>query len=221
MIFDILSKTSWYLLFITAFIFFVFRNKLGSRLLIYFSYYLIYISLGEIVAKLITLSPIKYNLWWYNIMLNGQYFFYFYLYYHLIKHAKVKKIFKALYIGYIFYFVLNYLVFFKGWNVYQSFPFTFGNVVIILSVFWFLIELFQTEEILNLNKSLIFWISLGVLFHFILYAPTEVVATYYFNLNINEQFIIKIISLILYFSNISMYFFFLFGLWKTKLSKSS
>ena len=219
MIYDIVSGTSWYLLFITAFIFFIFRNKLGSQLLIYFSYYLIYISLGELVAKLITLSPIKYNLWWYNIFLNGQYFFYFFMYYELIKNMKIKRWLIVSYISYISYFIINYFFLFKGWNAYQSFPFTLGNVIIIFSIFYFLIELFQTEEILNLNKSLIFYISLGLLFHFILYSPTEVVVSYFTKFEQDENINYNIISYILFFSNIIMYFFFLFGLWITKLSK--
>lgn len=209
------------MLFVTTIIALLYRKRFGAPPMKYIPYYLVYISLVEIGAYIIMYSPIRYNIWWYNIMLNGEVFFYFYLYYNLIQNKTVKRVLLVLLVFYIIYYLVNYFILTNDWNINQSFPFSFGSIIIIFSIFWYLIELFQSDKVLEIHKLLIFWISIGLLFYFIVSIPS-LLSSYYFG---KKEYInnptTKFFQIGQFISNIIMYSFYLYGiLWISKPQKS-
>lgn len=219
MFLNIISEISWYLLFFTTIISFIYRKRFGAAPMKYIPYYLIFISLVEIIAILIKYSPLKYNVWWYNIMANGIYLFYLYLYYHLIESVKFKIVIKIFTFVYIVFYFINYLFLSESWNTFQSFPFSLGSFLLLICVFWYLIELFKSDEVMYIGKMLSFWISIGLLFHLIIQSPSLISATYFKKTEfINNQNVI-IFSVFMFISNILMYIFYLIGIWNSKLSK--
>lgn len=219
MLFEIINNTSKYLLFIVTIISFFNLKKFKKLPLNLFPYYLLFLSFVEIIAYIIALSPIKYNVWWYNIMLSFQYLFLFYFYFKLIKNEKIKSILIALSIIYICFFIYHYLIINDDWNKYQSYPFFFGNLIVIFSVFTFLIELFKSDEILYLKNSFLFWISLGLLFQFILIIPYDFISMNFMKSEFINHPNIKSFILVVYVANIIFYTLFLIGIWNTKASK--
>lgn len=220
MLIKIISEISWYLLFFTTVISFIYRKRFGPAPMKYLPYYLIYISLVEIIALLIINSSIKYNVWWYNIMGNGIYLFYLYLYYHLIESTKFKKVIQIFVLVYLAFYLVNYLFLSENWNTFQSFPFSLGSFFVLISVFWYLIELFQSDEIMYLGNMISFWVSVGLLFHVIIQSPSFVSATYFKKIEFINNPHISIFSTFMYLSNIIMYAFYLIGIWNSKSSKS-
>ncbi len=219
MLFEILYNTSKYLLFIVTITAFLNFEKFGKTPLKYFVYYLFYLSIIEIVAFSIALSSMKYNIWWYNITLNGQYLFLFYFYFKLIKNENIKTVLIVLSIIYIIFFIYHYLIINDDWNKYQTYPFFVGNLMVIFSVFWYLIELFKSDEILYLKKSLPFWISLGLLFQFILIIPYDLISINFMKSEFINHPTVKLFTFVLYAANIIFYTLFLIGIWNTKASK--
>jgi hypothetical protein len=207
-------------MFITAIIALIYRQRFGDSPIKYIPYYLVYISLVEIGALIILYSPMKYNIWWYNIMLNGEFFFYFYLYYHLISNPKIKKVLLLGFIFYIIYFLINYLILSEHWNVHQTFPYAVGSIIIIISVFWYLIELFQSDKVLDITQNIIFWISVGLLFYLIVSLP-KVISNYYLSkIEYINNPIAKISMIVQFIANITMYCFYIYGIWISKPQKS-
>ncbi len=220
MYYIILSNISFYLMFITAIIALIYRQRFGDSPIKYIPYYLVYISLVEIGAFIILYSPIKYNVWWYNIMLNGEFFFYFYLYYHLISNQKIKKVLLLGLIFYIIYFLINYLILSEHWNVPQTFPYAVGSIILIISVFWYLIELFQSDYVLDITRNIIFWISVGLLFYLIISLPRVISNYYLMKIEYINNPIAKLSMIVQFIANITMYSFYIYGIWISKPQKS-
>ncbi len=204
---------SRYILILTAIIAILYYKKYKQTPLKYIMLYLWYAALLEVVAsnmwKLLKIS----NAWWYNIGINIEILFYLYLYYQYISNKSTKKFILIGGTIYESYFLINYLILSDNWNVYQYFPFTLGSLLIIVVVFMFLLEMFQSDKVLYSGKYLIFWVSLGLLFYNIIPLP----------LFVARGFIPNSLSLmnIQFIGNILMYFSFIYGfIWSSMKYKS-
>jgi len=197
------GEFSRYILILTAGIATLYYKKYKQTPLRYIMYYLWYAALLEVVASnMWQLFKIS-NAWWYNIGINIEILFYLYLYYQYIVNKRIKNFILIGGLIYESYFLINYLVLSDNWNVYQYFPFTLGSLLIIVVVFMFLLEMFQSDKVLYSGRYLIFWISLGLLLYNIIPLP----------LFVARSFITNSISImnIQFTGNILMYFSFIYG----------
>ncbi|MBT8317643.1 MAG: hypothetical protein HKP59_08445 [Lutibacter sp.] len=78
-----------------------------------------------------------------------------------------------------------------------------GGILIVISIMIYFSELVQSDGILNLKKSMFFWISLGALFFYIGVIPVDVIAKF-----INFGVVLRVITLLL---NLLMAGFFITG----------
>lgn len=155
-------------------------------------------------------------------MMNGEIFFFIYLYHNLIQNKTVKKSLIGLSGIYVVYFLVNFLILTENWNISQSFPYALGHNIIIFAIFWYLIEFFKTEKVMQMFQYLIVWISFGYLFFFIVNVPIEI-SSYYTNRveYINKGFF-KAITITKYSSGIVLFLFIITGiLWTSRRSISS
>ncbi|HIP49106.1 MAG TPA: hypothetical protein EYG92_09110 [Lutibacter sp.] len=190
-------------LVITAVIAWFSYTKYKSTPLKYLPIYLTYAAILENVANIL-LTVAQSNTWWYNIGINIEILFFLHLYYNYIKNKKNKKFLLICAIIYEVYFLINVFIL-ESWNDYQVFPFTVGGIFIIIFVFAFLLEMFQSSKILHTQKYLIFWISLGVLFYNIIPLPLFVTRSILSNYELSQMMVIQ------YLANIIMYLLFIYG----------
>jgi len=192
-----------FFLVITAVIAWVSYSKCKGTPLKYLPIYLSYAAILEIagnILKVVTQS----NTWWYNIGINVELLFYFFVYYNYIKNKKNKKFLLISAVIYEVYFVINVFVL-ESWTDYQVFPFTVGGIFIIIFVFVFLLEMFQSNKILHTKKYLIFWVSLGILFYNIIPLPLFVTRSILPDYELSQMMVIQ------YLANIIMYLLFIYG----------
>ena len=204
------ANISNFFLILTAIIATIYYKKYKGTPLNIVVFYLWYTVVLEYVAQ----YYLYYNAWWYNIGINIEILFYLYLYYQYISNKSIKKFILIGGTIYESYFLINYLVLSDNWNVYQNFPFTLGALLIIVVVFMFLLEMFQSDKVMYSGRYLIFWISLGLLFYNIIPLPLFVARSFIKNMAsmMNIQFI----------ANILMYFSFIYGfIWSSMNYKSS
>ncbi len=183
----------------------------------YLPYYLTYAAILEIGADIMSRSRLtNVTVWWYNIGINIEILFYLYIFYQYIENKKTKRL--LLYFGVLYesYFLINYLFFSDSLLLtYQAYPFVFGGIVIIITVFIFLLEMFQSDKVLHVGKYLIFWISIGLLFYNIIPLPSFALRKLIPDLEYS------IVMRIQYTSNIIMYLLFIYGfLWSSMKYKS-
>jgi len=191
-------------LLLTAIVATVKYHKLKNTPLMYLPYYLWYAVTLEYGADILANYGFNSN-WWYNIGINVELVFYFIIFHKYFINRNAKKF--LLYGGIVFefYFLNNWLIL-GNWNNLQVFPFTLGGIFMIIIIFIFLLEMFQSNKVLHTKKYLIFWISLGLLFYNIIPLPL-------FALRSITSFE-KVYSLMViqYIANIIMYLLFIYGL---------
>jgi hypothetical protein len=202
---------SRYILIVTAIVATITYPKYKQTPLKYLLFYIWYAVLLEIVARWLVLEG-YYNAWWYNVGINIEILFYLFLYYQYVSGNKLRRLILiggALYEG---YFLVNYLFLSDSWNEYQFFPFSTGGVLLIVVVFLFLLEMFQSDKVLYTEKYLIFWISLGLLFYNIIPLPLFVARAFISGYSLMG---------IQFLGNILMYFSFIYGfIWSSMKYKS-
>ncbi len=208
-------------LILTAIVSLIYYKKYKNTPLKYIVYYLWYAVLLEVGANVLRNVLGMYNAWWYNIGINIELVFYLVIFYQYISNKKTKKL---ILIGGVFYesfFLINYLFLSESWNTYQVFPFTFAGLVLIIAIFMFFLEMFQSDKVLYIGKYLIFWIGLGLLFYNVIPMPLLIGKYFYLEKNYSSS-IIVFINGIQYVGNLLMYVSFIYGfIWSSMTYKSS
>ena len=155
----------------------IYHKRTKNTPLRYLVFYLWFVVLVEIVAYFLA---VKYrnNIWWYNIDSNLEKIFYLSLFYQYINNATVKKILIFSAVIFEIFFIVFYVFYSGGWSFSQSFANSFGGLLVIIAIFIFLIELFQSDKVLYMQEYMIFWVSIGLLIYLIVAMPLNI--TYYY-----------------------------------------
>ncbi len=149
------------------------------------------------------------NFWLYNIQLIISAVFYT-VYFKWQLTSKVSK--KLLSIVVILFSIsaVAYLIFSGVYTVAFS-PFTLiaGTLMVLFSIGLYYLELLQSDLILNVTRSLPFYISIGVII-FNLCTPPLFLYSMFFSLTNNPEFV-PIYTLVIFGSNLIMYSIFILG----------
>lgn len=172
--------------------------------------------IGKYLSKGFTVP----NIWWFNIGINIEILFYLFVFYQYNISKSIRKF--ILYGGVVYelFFLINYIFFSESWNTLQSIPFGFGSFLVILAVFAFLIELFRSDQVLHVQKLLIFWVSIGLLFYLLVSMPLDIVrSNIIYKISYTKTW--SIVFSIQYVANILMYLSFIYGfIWSSMKYKS-
>ena len=157
-------------------------------------------------------NGIKYNIWIVNLL----YFIFFpviyYIYSKSISNKKYVLWIKIFLIAYLIISVVNWVIiqnFIKEWN---ELPFVAGSLFLIITIILYFIELLQSEKVVIFHRTLLFWISVGLLLFHAGAIP--------FSIKVNGYALIPgthKLFLILYLLANTMYLTFTFGfIWSKK-----
>jgi len=209
-----------FLLLVATIVAFITHNKYKNTPLKWIPYLLTYAFVTEIIAFYLGSNGI-YNGWVYNLYVNAEYLFYGYVFYRFIKGEKWKRIILFSGIIYEAYFLISYLFLSDSWYTLQTYPFAVGQILMIIFIFTFIIQILSSNKILNIQDYLIFWIALGLLFYFIIPLPLNVGKTILIENKIPRK-ITRVLYLTQYFGNYLLYTSFIYGfIWHSKTYKSS
>lgn len=125
---------------------------------------------SKIVFNLYTLVSITFFLWWFGSLLTNK-----------RRRTTIKYFIVVFWIANVLnaIFLLNVL--------YQStkYAFVVGVILLVITICYFFIEMFNKEVVLNIRNSIYFWFALGVLLFFATFLPFYV-TTNFFNQNIQS-----------------------------------
>lgn len=202
-------------LFATFIVAFITYSKYKNETLRYLPIFLAYTIFTEIIAYLLVVYFNFYNLWWYNIFTNFEILFYLFLFYSYLKNKKIKKGILVMSAAYEVYFLMNFIILSGDYNIYQGITFTIGRLILILVIFLFLIEMFQSDKILYVKEYFIFWVSIGLLSYNIMLVPISVF--YYFDWRVENLNSLLTLSKAQMSINYILYIAILYGLlWSKK-----
>lgn len=151
------------------------RDSLYIKLfLIFIAYSLLTEISAFIIGVLLRINTFPiFNTW--NLV---NHFFYLFFFLHLLQNSLKRKIvifiigIYAVFTAVVIAFYVDFLTKFLSINS------VIGSILIVISIMIYFSELLQSDEILNLKKSIYFWISLGVLLFNIGFIPVYIIAEF-------------------------------------------
>ena len=167
-------------------------NKIRASLylklfLIFIAYSLLTEILGFIIGVVYRINTFAiFNIW--NFV---NHFFYLFFFLHLLQNSFKKNVVKFIIVSYTVFTLV--VVFYADFlNKFLSIDAVIGSILIVITVLIYFSELLQSDEIFNLKKSMVFWISLSVLLFNIGFIPVDIIAEF-----ISFSGVFRIIALIL------------------------
>ncbi len=169
----------------------------------------------EIIAYLLFIGGHP-NMWIYNGYINIEYLFFLWLFYHYIENKFYKKLIIIGSAVYEIYFIISLLFLTKNLNTMQTYPFTFAQILIIIVLFIFLLQMLSSDKILHIQKFLVFWVALGLLFYYIVPLPLNVSENLLYKNNLSREMIF-FLRQIQYIANTLLYTLITYGyIWSSK-----
>ena len=162
----------------TAIIGSIYINKYKETPLKFFIILLWYTSINEILVIFHFREISKFNSLTYNIynVINFTYLFFLFKYY--LSNRKNKVLVTIFLIMYLLVFLIN--GFFENYLTdFQRLPYILAALFLIITIVLYFIEVLNSEKVLFANKSLIFWISVGLLIYFVGIIPFRFLRNYY------------------------------------------
>lgn len=121
----------------------------------------------------------------------------------IYKHYIQSKTFKKWIVG----FIITYLIIFVIYGFYenylvvgQSIAYIVGASFLIITIAYYFIEILNSDKVLNIQKSLLFWISVGLLLFHIGSIPFRIVSNYYATPDLKYMFYTKFVLIAILYS---------------------
>jgi hypothetical protein len=163
---------------VTAIVGSIYFSKYKHTILKYLLYLLWYVVINDTIAGYYSEHICKYNAAFYNVFQLVSFTLYLSIFKDAIKSLKFKKIISFFIVAYYITFFINILISnFK--EIYFSFSYVFGALFIISSIIMFYSEILNSDKIININRMLIFWVSIGLLVSFLPNIPFYIIRKYY------------------------------------------
>lgn len=105
-------------------------------------------------------------------------FFYLLFFLHLLQNSLKRKILKFIIIIYAVFTAVVIAFYVDFITKFLSINSVIGSILIVISIMIYFSELLQSDEVLNIKKSIYFWISLGVLLFNIGFIPVYIIAEF-------------------------------------------
>lgn len=163
---------------ITAIVGSFYYYKYKFSFLKYFLYLLWYIVINDFIALYYSKNVSIYNASFYNIFQIVSFTYYLMLYKHIIQSLKFKKAMSYLILLYLISFIISFFLddFFKN---HFSISYITGSLFVITGIIIFFSEILNSDKIINMNKMLIFWISIGLFVSILPDIPFDLMRKYY------------------------------------------
>ncbi len=197
---------------ITAIVAFSQLYKFKNSYLKYAVFLICYMALNDSILTLYNIFfKVSYNFIFYNIYFVVNFITLFYLFKKSLKNSLIVKGINVVILIYcllipvdVFVLKINYL------NQTQVVPYVFGGVVIIFLILNFFLETISSDEIIKIDKKIMFWISIAFFFYYLAFVPFKLSQNFYVNSRPHIYlFQIRIIATVL--MNLTLIFGFLWS----------
>ena len=151
----------------------------------------------------------------YNLLSVLEFCTYFFIYYSFSKKIRHRKIIFFIGVFYLLSVIINFSFFQKlsSTGSFHLYTYAIGALLLVVVIGLYIIEILKSDEVLHIKKSLLFWISSGLLIYYVGVLP------FWIGLPFIPESELKNASYILFSLSIIMYSCFIFGfIWSKRLS---
>jgi hypothetical protein len=140
-------------------------RRLDPSYLRYFLWFLVFTALLETTCYYLARHKIQ-NLWLYNLSTLVEVVFLSFIYSKAIEMPAIRKVIHWFMGFYAVLFIAN-ATFIQGWHDFHTFTYVVGGLALLTWVGIYFIQLVQNPQFADLTEQSLFWISTGLLFHYI------------------------------------------------------
>lgn len=174
-----------YFQIVTALIITVFSYKLKTPILKAYVFIFWYAALNEFFGNwYIKFIDTESNYIIYNIFFVINFSYLFYLYHYFIKNKSFKFIIICFVIIYFTSITAELFILKKNYFIdSQSLSYIIAATGILISILFYFFEVLISDEIIEINRKPLFWISIAVFFYFIALLPFKIGQGFYTGIN--------------------------------------
>ncbi len=180
-------------------------SKVKGTTFQWFSIYLVLIFLLDFIGNFIENSKVEqtYNVLYYNyLVIPVEFSFFFWLFYKISDTISNKRLSIILMGIYLVSLLIDFLYFSKHKFFFESISYSIGNLLLLILIISFFIELTNSEAILNYRQNRMFWIGIGLMIFYLgslpYYGLRNTLAINYHKLNIIYTDVSDILDSIMY-----------------------
>lgn len=198
---QLITTAITYFQFITAIVASIYFYKYKHTILKYLLPLLWYNALNEHVALIYSRSLDNTpNLIFYNVFFFITFTYYLILYKKSIKNVKFKKL-VSVFIG-LYLLSIGFEISCLKMNYFENsqvIPYITAASFVIICILYYLYEIFQSEEVIEVERKLLFWVSVALFLYYITFVPYKLDQNYisYFKAD-SSIFKIRIIVTLLF-----------------------
>jgi len=153
------------LIFSTLFVGIFHKDKIKGKKIFFLLYFLLFSGLVEVSGPLIIKFLHLKSFFVYNTYYLVSIIFYNYLFKSYLKSKNTKKLLNVITGGYIMFIILNHFLRQDYYHTFQSYSIIYVGIFVIISVVSYFTESLNSDKVLYVKNSLLFWISLGLLLY--------------------------------------------------------
>lgn len=130
-----------------------------------FPFYLAFINIAEWTGRLLKGAP---QIFWFTLIVIPIEFLFFFWLFSKQPEFKGKKVLHQLFAGIYLFALLIEKVFMneaKLW--FTSFSYSIGNILLVVLIIRYLLAFINSDAILHYKKSMMFWVSIGLLIFYL------------------------------------------------------
>ncbi len=180
-----LQEFIFVLQFLVVLVFYYYRRTLIANQHLVLLYIAIFTFIEDFGGHVLTRYDLINNVAYYSILSTIILLLYFYFYYQQIKDAAYKRIilYAAILLG--IFSVLNIIFVQRIFEKFTSYNFCIGSVIMCVIICMYVIETMKSDQIIDLKKNLLFWVSIGLFFYYLMNIPMMAAFNYLVESNSN------------------------------------
>ncbi len=170
----------------------------------WFPIYLTFITAAEIIGvSFARKKMVDINFHFYSyFVIPIEFLFFFWVFNHAFKttkYSRLPKICTAVY----FIALISDAFYFKNYRVfYYSFSYTVGNILLLIMILNFFIQLVNSDKVLKFRQNILFWVSAGLLIYYLgscpYYGLRNLLVYKYRDLNMYYSVFVYILNCLMY-----------------------
>lgn len=180
-----LQEFIFVLQFLVVLVFYYYRRTLIANQHLVLLYIAIFTFIEDFGGHVLTRYDLINNVAYYSILSTIILLLYFYFYYQQIKDAAYKRIILYATILLGIFSVLNIIFVQRIFEKFTSYNFCIGSVIMCVIICMYVIETMKSDQIIDLKKNLLFWVSIGLFFYYLMNIPMMAAFNYLVESNSN------------------------------------
>lgn len=183
---------------------FIYMKKWKHTYWKWFPYYLAFIVVAEFIGNSFGLLNMpEVNFYFYSyFVIPVEFLFFFWLFHQAFKNTNHRSMPKVAAMIYATCLVLDIIYFRNHIMFYYSLSYTVGNILLLVLILNFFIQLVNSDKVLHFRQNILFWVSVGLLLYYLgscpYYGLRNVLVYKYRDLNIYYSVFVYILNCLMY-----------------------